>query len=220
MRTLAILPVKTFTQAKQRLQSGLAPEVRQSLARTMFCDVLAALSRSSAIDQVIVVTAGDLPREIAQDHGARVVKDTERGHNSAAALGIEAAVRERADRVLLVPGDCPALDPAELDGLLARPVGVPSALVVPDRHGTGTNALLLTPPDALDPAFGPGSCERHVTNARRAGARAEVVEVPSLAMDVDTREDLEVLDAALAAASGVAARTRELLSKLTVFPKC
>src|SRR5207302_7322924 len=66
-----------------------------------------------------------------------------------------------------------------------------SMLIVPDRHGTGTNALLLTPPDALAPSFGPGSCERHARQARAAGVAAEVVEVPSLATDIDTPEDLE-----------------------------
>jgi 2-phospho-L-lactate guanylyltransferase len=93
--------------------------------------------------------------------------------------------------------------------LLARPVLPPSALIVPDRHGTGTNALLLTPPGALAPSFGPDSCERHAQLARAAGTHAEVVEVPSLALDVDTPEDL----AALVAASDRAPRTQALLSR-------
>ncbi len=88
-------------------------------------------------------------------------------------------------------------------------------LVVPDRHGTGTNALLLTPPDATAPAFGPGSCRRHVDNARTVGAVAEVIELPSLALDVDTPEDLALLQATLAASHGGAARTRGMLSQLT-----
>ena len=77
-----------------------------------------------------------------------------------------------ATRVLLVPGDCPALDPAELDELLedAEGVATPDVVVVPDRHGDGTNALLLTPPDAIQPAFGPGSRERHERLAQEAGA--------------------------------------------------
>ena len=79
--------------------------------------------------------------------------------------------------MLLVPGDCPLLDARELDELLVHPAGQRSALIVPDRHGTGTNALLLTPPDALAPSFGPDSCQRHMADADAAGVPAEVVEV-------------------------------------------
>lgn len=209
MRTLAILPVKSFSRAKQRLRPDLDAQLRESLAEAMFRDVLEALDEVRAIDEVVVVTAGDSPAEIAAEHGARVLDDGERGHNAAASLGIEAALTRGFDRALLVPGDCPALEPDELDMLLGRTVGAPSALIVPDRHGTGTNALLLTPPEALAPSFGPGSCERHVALARAAGTHAEVVQVPSLALDVDTADDL----AALAAASERGARTHELLSR-------
>jgi 2-phospho-L-lactate guanylyltransferase len=220
MRTLAILPVKSFPHAKQRLRHGLSPQWRQSLAEAMLRDVLAALHLSSAIDELLVVTTGSVAREIAREHGATVLQDREPGHNPAARLGIRAALQADARRVLLVPGDCPALDPAEVDALLARPVDPPSVLIVPDRHGTGTNALLLTPPDALEPSFGPGSCQRHAENARATGAHPEVVEVPSLAFDVDTPGDLDALEAALGSSAGAAARTRELLSRLTPSSKC
>jgi 2-phospho-L-lactate guanylyltransferase len=215
MSTLAILPIKRFSQAKQRLSRGLSPERRQTLAEAMFCDVLVALKRSSAIDELLVVTAGSVARRIAEDQGATVLEEGEPGHNAAARLGIGAALRAGADRVLLVPGDCPALDPAELDALLARPLKPPAVVIVPDRHGTGTNALLLTPPDAMDPSFGPGSCRRHAENARAIGIHAEVVEVASLAMDVDTPDDLDALEAALGPATGSAPKTRELLAELS-----
>jgi 2-phospho-L-lactate/phosphoenolpyruvate guanylyltransferase len=209
MRTLAILPVKSFSRAKQRLQAGLDPERRESLAEAMFRDVLEALIAADGVDAVVVVTAGELPGAIAREHCVSVLHDGEHGHSAAAMIGIEVALADGYDRALLVPGDCPALDPDELEALLARPVRPPSALIVPDRHGTGTNALLLTPPGALQPSFGPGSRERHAQLARAAGSRAEVVEVPSLALDVDTPEDL----VALVAASDRQSRTQRLLSR-------
>lgn len=210
MRTIAILPVKPFGRAKQRLRHGLDSPQREGLAEAMFTDVLSSLS-STAVDEIIVVTASPGARAIALGHGAQVVEDRETGHNSAAALGIAAALGMRAGRVLLVPGDCPALDPVEVGELLARPVAPPSALIVPDRHGTGTNALLITPPDALEPSFGPGSAQRHLELAKARGARAEVVEVPSLALDIDTPDDLE----ALAGIGDRARRTHALLSQLS-----
>jgi 2-phospho-L-lactate guanylyltransferase len=174
----------------------------------MLLDVLDALV-STAVDGILVVTAGRGGRRIAEQLGARVISDREEGHNAAAGLGIEAVLASGGERALLVPGDCPALDPAELDELLARPVTAGSALIVPDRHGTGTNALLLTPPDALAPSFGPGSCRRHLEHARAAGLHAEVAHVPSLALDIDTPEDL----GALAALADRALRTQALLAR-------
>jgi 2-phospho-L-lactate/phosphoenolpyruvate guanylyltransferase len=207
MRTLAILPVKSFERGKQRLQPGLDPKLRQALAEAMLLDVLDALG-SSAIDEVVVVSSGARVRRIAHDYGATAVEDRDEGHNAAAGLGIRAARALGAQRALLVPGDCPALDPGDVDALLARAARAPAVVIVPDRHGTGTNALLLTPPGALAPSFGPGSCQRHQEHARAAGIAAEVVELPSLALDIDTPDDL----AALAAAPGRAPRTRQLLS--------
>ncbi len=208
MRTLAILPVKSFPNAKQRLSSGLEPALRRRLAEAMLYDVLGALAATD-LDEVIVVTAGSAPAEVARDQGARVVVDAEDGHNAAARLGVAEAVRSGAERVLLVPGDCPAVEPEEVNELLAREAGKPSVIIVPDRHGTGTNALLITPPDALTPAFGPGSAQRHARLAESAGIAHEIVPVPSLGLDIDTPEDL----AALGSLPEQGLRTHELLSR-------
>lgn len=215
MRTLAILPVKSFPNAKQRLRNGLAADLRSELAETMLYDVLGALS-ASEVDGVIVITSGTEVAAIAREHRASVLVDREQGHNAAALLGVREALRLGADRALLVPGDCPALDPAEIDELIAwspnadrRRSTERSVVIVPDRHGTGTNALLITPPDALAPSFGPGSCERHAALAAAADIHHEIVEIPSLALDVDTPEDL----VALGALPDAGVRTHELLSR-------
>jgi 2-phospho-L-lactate guanylyltransferase len=213
MRTFAILPMKSFGDAKQRLSAELTEGARKALAEAMFSDVLVALRRASAVDGVLVVTADHGAQQIAGGYGAMVLDEQQNGHNPAARNGVLSAVESGAERVLLVPGDCPMLDPVELDGLLARRVPSRSALIIPDRHGTGTNALLLTPPLSLAPSFGPGSCQRHLQSAAD-GTVAEIVEVPSLALDVDTPEDLAALRSALDATHGGAAHTRGMLSQL------
>ncbi len=214
MPTTAILPVKNFGHAKQRLADGMTPGARRALAEAMFSDVLVGLRRATAVDETLVVTSDNGAQQIAGGYGALVLDDNDEGHNPAARRGIRAALEAGADRVLLVPGDCPLLAPAELDDLLARRTERRSALIVPDRHGTGTNALLLQPPDVLAPAFGPDSCQRHRRDAEAAGVSAQVVEVLSLALDVDTPEDLGALEDALADRHGGAAHTRGMLRQL------
>jgi 2-phospho-L-lactate guanylyltransferase len=208
MRTVAILPVKSFGSAKQRLTGGFSN--RPELAAAMVADVLAALAQVPGLNEVIVVTA----QAGATGEGVTVVHDpVEAGQSAAALRGIEAALERGAERVLLVPGDCPALDPNEVSALLTHGEGV---VIVPDRHGHGTNALLLTPPDVMEPAFGEGSFARHAARARAAGAALKVADVRSLGLDVDTPDDLAALRRALAAWPGGAARTRALLEEAAV----
>ena len=205
MLTVAVLPVKSFSRAKQRLDAAVRMPAREGLAAAMVEDVLEALGRVDGIDRVVVVTAEPQAVALALAAGAEVVHDgVEAGQSAAAALGIAAAAD--ADRVLLIPGDCPAVDPQEVETLLASGAEREVA-VVPDRHGTGTNALLLTPPDVIAPAFGPGSFERH---RAAAGAALRVAQLPSLALDLDTPVDL----AALAGRLGGAQRTRACLLEL------
>jgi 2-phospho-L-lactate guanylyltransferase len=208
MRTVAILPVKSFGRAKQRLTGGFPN--RRELAAAMVADVLHALAQVPELDEVIVVTA----QAGAADYGVTVVHDpVEAGQSAAALRGIDAALERGAERVLLVPGDCPALDPREVSALLEHGEGV---VIVPDRHGRGTNALLLAPPDVMEPSFGEGSFARHAARARAAGAALKVAEVRSLGLDVDTPDDLAALRRALAARPGGAARTRALLEEAAV----
>jgi 2-phospho-L-lactate/phosphoenolpyruvate guanylyltransferase len=212
--TLAILPIKTLDDAKTRLAEELDRRPRRALVEAMFSDVLVALRRSTLVDQVLVVSRDHNAQRIAGGYGAIVADDEDTGHNDAATRGIERAIELGADRVILVPGDCPLLDPGQLDALLSREVTPPSVLIVPDRHGSGTNALVLDPPDAMKPSFGPGSHDRHHRHASAAGITAETVEVASLALDLDTPEDLQTVETTLDDTRGGAAHTRGMLRQL------
>jgi 2-phospho-L-lactate guanylyltransferase len=212
--TLAILPIKTLDDAKTRLAAELDPRPRRALVEAMFSDVLVALRRAKRVDQMLVVSRDHNAQRIAGGYGAMVADDEDTGHNDAAMRGIARAIDLGHERVLLVPGDTPLLDPLELDAMIARPVEPPYVLIVPDRHGTGTNALLLQPPDAMKPSFGPGSHDRHQRHAAAAGIAAHTAEVPSLALDLDTPEDLQAVESTLADTRGGAAHTRGMLRQL------
>jgi 2-phospho-L-lactate guanylyltransferase len=219
MRTAAILPVKRFAQAKQRLGASVADPLRLELARAMVGDVLAALAETAAIELTIVVTGEPSVAETARARAAIVIDDTAQdGQSAAVRLGARRALAEGLERALCIPGDCPTLDPVELEALLGARQGVHAApgvevVIVPDRHGAGTNGLLLAPPDAIPPSFGPDSCERHRALALAAGIAARIEQPPSLLLDIDTGEDLAALRERLSAERLRAPRTRAVLAR-------
>jgi 2-phospho-L-lactate guanylyltransferase len=211
VKATAVLPVKRFGEAKRRLAAGIDNERRETLVAAMLEDTLEAIEGSRSIEKTIVVTGDPRAQEIVAASSAEVLPDpTDEGHVVAALAGIARAEVDGASCVALLPGDCPLLEPKELDRLLT---GVPSSFVavVPDRHGTGTNALILSPPNAIEPAFGEGSCARHVAAARDANLPFAVEELSSLALDLDTPADVVALTRALAAGSKRGRRTAKVL---------
>jgi 2-phospho-L-lactate/phosphoenolpyruvate guanylyltransferase len=194
--------VKRFEAAKQRLAAGIDDERRTALVAAMLEDVLEAIGAARSIERTIVVSDDPIGGEIAAAAGVEAIPDpADEGHVTAALTGIAHAEKLGAGCVVLLPGDCPLLEPRELDRLLT---GLPASYVaiVPDRHGTGTNALALAPPGAIQPAFGEGSCARHVTAAREAGVPFAVEELPSLALDLDTPADVVALTRELESGRG------------------
>ncbi len=190
-RTCAILPLKPFGDAKERLATGLNPAQRREMARAMASDVLAELAECERVDEIVVISAEPSIAEIASHRISAILPDARTGHSDAALAGVEWARQNDCGAVLMVPGDCPLIDAPEIDRLIedCELTGIEVA-VIPDRMGTGTNALLLRPLDAIDPAFGPDSRERHLLLGHQAGRRTRAIEVGCLALDLDTAEDL------------------------------
>jgi 2-phospho-L-lactate/phosphoenolpyruvate guanylyltransferase len=178
--------------------------------------VLTSLRQVSELEAIAVVTADHTAESAAAGPRVLVLHDgDEAGQSQAALVGIDYAQAAGYERALLVPGDTPLLDSGEVSYLLKRAADSAIAVVaVPDRHGEGTNALLLTPPRAIEPSFGEGSLARHVESARIAGLTCEVDPLPSLVLDVDTPEDLEELSVQLEERRGPAPATRGALRQL------
>ncbi len=206
-----MITAKRFDSAKQRLAGAVDDEKRSALVAAMLSDVLAAVAESRMIARTIVVTGEPIAADLALESGAEVIEDPEGiGHSAAAMLGVDRAMELGAKCVVLLPGDCPLLDPRELDHLVS---GLPDpwVTVVPDRHGTGTNSLVLVPPDVIEPAFGEGSCERHQRIAREAGVPHGIEDLPSLALDLDTPADIVALMTRLGIKGGRATHTARVL---------
>ena len=213
LHTTAIVPVKGFSTANGRLNGLLSATERERLAEALFLDLIVKLPRSRCIDDVLVVTSDPSVARQTGWFGHRVlVQEDDEGHAEAAAAGARAAMADGAQRVAMLPVDCPMLDMDELDAHLGR--SARTALIVPDRHGTGTNALMLNPPDLFLPAFGPESCARHVTRARATGQSFALEVVESLAIDLDTPEDFTLLRDRLLLEPQPAPRTAKVLWQL------
>jgi 2-phospho-L-lactate guanylyltransferase len=207
----AILPVKAPSSAKQRLNGLLSAGQREALARMMYEETLAALCAAGGIDRVVVATSDAEAARWARAAGALVFEErSQQSHSASADAACRRAVEMGATTAILAPIDVPLAGPADFEMLVAA--ARPGVVIVPSSDGTGTNALVRTPPDAIESRFGPGSFAAHLEQARKRGVAAEVLRLPGLMFDIDTPEDVAEL---LARAPGCrAARFLEPLCAL------
>jgi len=219
LRTYAAVPVKELRSAKTRLAKVLSEEARERLAEAMLRDVLAALRSSSSISKVIVVSSDPAVLSEATMMGARVINEERpRGINEALNMALEACLSEGADALLVVPSDLPLLTSECVSRLLDLLGPPPSMVISPSRGRRGTNALLLSPPNAVPFSFGPESFQRHLALALQLGVDVVVYEAPELSLDVDEAADLRSL-----VASATRGYTAELLASLRAgggLPPC
>ena len=199
--TAVVIPVRTFEGAKSRLGAVLDAEERRDLVERLLQRTVAAALATPGVTEVLVVSPDPEVLAVASAAGAVPLLQLSRGLNPALQ---EARAAIRADRILVVPGDIPAVTAGDLAAVIAAgdAAGAPGVILAPDRHGRGTNALLLAPPDVIDPAFGGDSRAAHAWLASSADAAyAEVSGV--LSLDIDTADDLLLAEALLIGWPGV-----------------
>jgi 2-phospho-L-lactate/phosphoenolpyruvate guanylyltransferase len=195
MNVAALLPVKGFRNAKQRLAPILSSAAREILAETMFRDVLLQVTRVRGLAETFVVTGDDKVAAIALSGGAQVIREcAESGETGAVDFARMELQRAGCEAVLILPGDMPLLRAADIEQLLdqvpreARP---PYALLVPSHDRFGTNALLLAPPDIITLRFGYDSFTFHTGQVSARGLPIRFIENERLALDIDEPKDLE-----------------------------
>lgn len=194
MTLWAIVPVKPLRRGKSRLAEVLTQDERKDLNRRLLAHTVDTLAAIPEIEHVLVVSRDPEALALARDHGARTVQENGAlGLNIALAKATIVARNYITSGVLIVPADLPLLTPEDVHAMLERAKDPPVVVVAPDRHRKGTNALLVCPVGLIGYDFGPDSFQRHCELVRRAGARLEICELPSLALDVDMPEDLEVV---------------------------
>ena len=194
MTLWAIIPVKPLRRGKSRLAGTLSEDEREQLNKSLLEHTLDTLTNLKEIEQVLVVSRDPHALTIARNHGARTVREDGQPHLNTALQRATVVARVYATRgVLVLPADLPLLNREDVLTLLDKASQPPVVVIAPDRHRKGTNALLMSPAGLIEYDFGDDSFERHCARARRAGARLEVVELPSLGLDLDLPEDLEMV---------------------------
>jgi 2-phospho-L-lactate/phosphoenolpyruvate guanylyltransferase len=182
---VALIPLKRLDLAKSRLQPFLSTDERRTLTRRMLQRVVKALRGCDAVDRVALVSP---EHQVAVELGLDWVPDGAT-LNEALQGGIAWAVHAAAESALIIPADLAAVGADDIAALIAAQRSRPEIVIAPTRDG-GTGALLVSPPDAVHPAFGPGSFARHVAAARTQGIAVRTVRRPGFARDVDRPEDL------------------------------
>jgi 2-phospho-L-lactate guanylyltransferase len=189
-----LIPVKEFHRSKNRLAPHFSRDARASLVEAMCADFFGVVAAARGAERVFVVSAERRALDLAGDRGWETIVEAEQTSES---HSVDAASRHCAQQgvtaLLRLPIDIPLATPADIEAILNEASREACVVLVPSREGTGTNALLRSPPDLFPSHFGPGSFALHVAEAQRRGARVKILHNPRIAIDVDELDDLRVI---------------------------
>jgi 2-phospho-L-lactate guanylyltransferase len=196
MALWAIIPVKPLRRGKSRLAKVISAAERADLNQYLLQHTIQVLSKIEEIEHILVISRDREALALARDLGARTVQEYgSPGLNTALSRAVEIAKSCETCGVLVIPADLPRLAADDIRKILVHRKKPPVVVIAPDRKKQGTNALFLCPPDLIGFKYGEGSFEKHVQEARDAGVRLEICELPSLELDLDDPEDLAFIEA-------------------------
>jgi 2-phospho-L-lactate guanylyltransferase len=189
-----LIPVKSFAQSKQRLAAYYSAADREALAAALCQDFFRIVAEARGIDRVFVVSQEPRALAWARQHGWETIVETSQLSES---HSVDAASRHCAEQginaLLRLPIDIPLATPRDIEALFVEAEDAPTIVIVPSRDGTGTNALLRSPPTLFRSHFGPGSFALHLGEAKRCGAAVQIVHNPRIELDIDEIDDLRAL---------------------------
>ncbi len=200
--TYAIIPVKPLVRAKSRLARALKAPTRAALVRAMFTRTLDVIAQVDRIDGVIVVSRDLTILELVRSRKLISLAESDSGLNPAITQAASWALRHAARSVLIIPVDLPLITADDLNALIDLAIEPQCVVIAPDRHDDGTNVMLVRPPDAIHFTYGASSFNAHRTQAIERGLPLHVYRSPSIGLDLDVPDDLELYRAGSALLDG------------------
>lgn len=189
-----LIPLKNSANSKTRLAGLLSAEERAQLAWAMFEDVSRAVCTTTAPDRVVLVSSFEPALEHARSHDWEVLIEESQLSESASVDWASRVLAERGfNTVMRLPADIPLVEARDIDELFSIELRRPAAVLVPSREGTGTNAIIRTPPDLFPSRFGSNSLALHSEEAARAGIECMIVNNTRIALDIDEPSDIRFL---------------------------
>lgn len=186
-----VIPAKDFDQAKQRLSPILRDEERCALFEAMFADVVSTLTKVRSLAGVMVVTRDDKATEIADNCGARILREAENlGQSAAISFAAETLAIEGVQGMLALPGDIPMVSVEDIEAVLSAHKDGPALTIVSDDGNRGSNCMTCSPPNLIPFSFGNDSFKPHVAAAKAAGVIPTIVKLPGIGLDIDRPDDL------------------------------
>ena len=194
MTLWAIVPVKPLRRGKSRLAGLLSEDERTELNRKLLQHTVKTLCEIKELEEVLVISRDPQALTLARNFGARTVRENGQPELNTALKRATVIAQVYATRgVLVLPADLPLISREDVLTLIDHANDPPVVVIAPDRHNTGTNALLMSPSGLIEYDFGLNSFQRHCQRVEATGARLEIVNLPNLGLDLDIPEDLELI---------------------------
>jgi 2-phospho-L-lactate/phosphoenolpyruvate guanylyltransferase len=198
MSLCAIIPIKPLARGKSRLSGVLTRGERMTLNRKMLIHTIEILNEIPEVSRILVISRDTRALALARQRGAHTVLESKNSElNSALGRATYIARKQKISGVLVLPADLPMIVPQDIEKMIERSGTPPVVVIAPDRHRRGTNAILVSPAGLIQYEFGVDSFEKHCLRVREAGARLEIVELSTLALDIDNPEDLSLVEMAI-----------------------
>ena len=186
----ALIPVKEVTESKQRLAGVIQPHERAGLALAMLRDVLTAVGEVEKFDGVLLVSRSQAVQALAREFGSDIFMESAGSDHSRAVIEGNQYLIDRYDAKcsLALSGDVPRVTADDIRQVIEHHKHVS---LVPNASGEGTNAVLTSPPNAINCQFGGASLARHIGSADVSGLNARIVRNENIGHDIDDAHDLE-----------------------------
>ena len=188
LKTSAIIPVKTFSKAKTRL--NLQQDCKMEICSLMLQEVLKTISNCKVVNQIVLVSKDEAALKIGRQFNSIEIFDNESGVNNAINLADEYLSDKNFDCSIIFPQDIPTMTSSDIDALLSFIKSTNSVIIVPSRQFNGTNALVRCPADLIQTRYDMGSYTHQIDAANTKTKNISIALIRRMMLDIDDESDL------------------------------